>query len=317
MERNRTASLSHLLAISLTALILWGLTLWFPLADVKKLGISNEGYLLQLGSSYRASGQILLGWIVDLFALILPSLLFISLPIIAITNKYRLIGHFCLFARRWAMPEVFMLSVLVSFTKIGSLAKASLDLGFWTLCAATVLLIYVSQRIEFPKPEEKKSRSAAWAFLFAACFILIPANTLPIMIVKSGANAHHSTIIAGISDLLINGMWGIGLIVFIASILVPFCKLGGLAWLLLISRSNSGTRKSMKIYHVISFIGRWSMLDIFLIGVLASLIDFGKLAYVEPGPAAPAFAAAVILTVIAVEQFDTRSLFPPLIPNRS
>lgn len=309
ITRNRTATKSHLAALSITALILWCLSLWLPLAGVKKVGISNNGYLIDLGSSYRESGQILLGWTVDCFALILPSVLFLFVPIVVFSKQSFRLGQLCSFAKKWAMPEVFMLSILISFTKIGALAKASLGLGFWTLTAATLLMTYILGRIELPKIEGRKSHAAAWSFLFAACFVLIPANLLPIMLVKSGGHTHNSTIIGGISDLTLGGMWGIALIVFVASILVPFCKLGGLAWLLLASRKKAGTRKSIKLYNTLNFIGRWSMLDIFLIGVLASLIEFGKLAYISPGPGAPAFAAAVVLTIIAVEQFDTRTLF--------
>jgi len=130
-----------------------------------------------------------------------------------------------------------------------------------------------------------------------------------------------NTIFGGILVLWNEGMWGIGLIVFIASFLVPLGKLAGLGWLIHRSRTHRGSAFDVKLHRFLDFIGRWSMLDILLIGLLAGLIQFGALGYVRPGPAAPAFAAAVILTILAVESFPPRLLFnrprPSPVPAQS
>ncbi|MDQ8182426.1 paraquat-inducible protein A [Pelagicoccus sp. SDUM812005] len=300
---------SSTLPYAIAALACWGFALYFPLAEVQKLNLSNSSFLLSIGSAFRAKDQLLLGLCVDVLAVAIPSLLFLLLPLAAAPSStplrkrcLQLLGAI----KTWAMPEVFALSILIAFIKLGSLAEASIAPGFYFLSLATLLLIYLLQRLPIPEPPHRKSRPAALAYLLAACLLLVPANALPIMTVSTAQGHKSSTIIAGVANLAEHGLWGIAAVVFVASILVPFGKLGGLAWLLFLSHKNPDPSFQGKLYRFIDFIGRWSMLDIFLIGVLASLIEFGSLASISPGPAAPAFAAAVILTIIAVERFPLK-----------
>ncbi len=211
-------------------------------------------------------------------------------------------------AKTWAMPEVFCLSILIAFIKLEGVASASIAPGFYFLLASVLLMTYLLQRLPIPESSHHKNRKSAIAYLTAACILLIPANTLPIMTISTVQGTSNSTILSGVAELARHGAWGIATIVFIASILVPFGKIGGLGWLLLNSKNQTNQSFKNKLYRTIDFIGRWSMLDIFLIGVLTSLIEFGTLASISPGPAAPAFAAAVILTVIAVERFQHETL---------
>ncbi len=301
------------LPLALTGLACWGLALWLPLARVEKLGLANEGYLLGIGASFRANGQALLGWATDLALVALPSVLYLLLPWLLARGSMEAEGwaaRVCGFARRWAMLEVFALAVLVAFLKIGALADAAIGPGFWFLGGATFVLILVLRSMALPLRVEGKCHAAAWAYLAAACVLLVPANVLPSVEVTVGGRTHRSTILQGAASLVSSGMWGIALIVFVASILVPFGKLGGLGWLLALARRKGGSRRAMSLYRALEFIGRWSMLDIFLIGTLAALVDFRGVALVTPGPAAPAFAGAVVMTVFAVERFDPRSLWP-------
>lgn len=310
-------------ALSLTALFCWSLALWQPLARVEKLGRANHGRLLDLGANFRSDGQALLGLLADALVVVLPSLLFLLLPVIALS---RLLGgtfpgrslafRTCAFAKQWAMPEVFVLSILVAFLKIDDLAHASVASGFYFLVAATLLLTYLLQRVPLPEPAHPKSHTASLALLVSACIFLVPANVLPIMVVATPRGSTPSTLLTGVANLAEHGLWGIAAIVFIASILVPFGKVGGLIWLLRMSEKRVHSPQGIRLHRILEYVGRWSMLDIFLIGALAGLIDFRPLASVEPGPAAPAFAAAVILTALAVRQFDSRSLLarPDLAP---
>lgn len=302
-------------ALSLTALFCWALALWQPLARVEKLGRVNHGRLLELGANFRSDQQALLGLLADILVVALPSLLFLILPVIALS---RLLGgtfpgrslafRACAFAKQWAMPEVFVLSILVAFLKIDDLANASAASGFYFLVAATLLLTYLLQRVPLPEPAHPKSHTAALALLVSACIFLIPANILPMMVVSTPRGSTSSTLLTGVANLADHGLWGIAAIVFIASILVPFGKIGGLIWLLRISKRRIHSPQGVRVHRVLEYVGRWSMLDIFLIGTLAGLVDFRPLASIEPGPAAPAFAAAVILTALAVRRFDSHSL---------
>lgn len=111
--------------------------------------------------------------------------------------------------------------------------------------------------------------------------------------------------------LLEHEMLGIALIVFVASVFVPFAKLTALAWLCFVRTRRPYSRPSEhRILLIIEAVGRWSMLDVFLVGFLTGLIQFGGFASVKPGPAIIPFAIAVILTIFAVKQFDLSATEP-------
>lgn len=322
LYRHPRLSLDFLASISLAGLVCWALAASLPLARAQTLGAGKPAMLLSIGSSFRENGQLALGLAADLFIVILPTLLLILLPLFAILalrgGAYPKDGSFIKmfsFAKRWAMPEVLLLAILIAFIKVDEVAPTAVEAGFWFLAASVCLLTIAIQVFPLDKAERADAsptagRRKAWAYLVAAGVMLVPANLLPIMIVSTPGQTSSDTILSGIARLAEEGTWAIAAIVFIASIAVPLTKLGGLAGLILLSHRKSGGKFATKAYRFLDFIGRWSMLDIFLIGFLAALIDFGALASVKPGPAAPAFAAAVILTVIAVESFDTRSLWP-------
>ncbi|MFZ2407656.1 MAG: paraquat-inducible protein A [Methylobacter sp.] len=149
------------------------------------------------------------------------------------------------------------------------------------------------------------------ALLLSAGCLYIPANIFPIMTVtRLGAGEPH-TIIGGIIALMKGGMMPIALLVLVASILVPLLKLLGLS-LLLVNvhyRWQTHAKKWTIMYRIIAFVGRWSMLDIFMISILVSLVDMGGVAQIIAGPAATAFAAVVVLTMFAAKSFDPRLIW--------
>ncbi len=156
-----------------------------------------------------------------------------------------------------------------------------------------------------------KSNATAGALAVAAAIMLLPANLLPVLSTATSGSNRTNTIISGALDLWRNGLWAIAIIVFTASVIIPFLKLAGLGWLLLSSRRGppADPRRLTRIYAAISFIGRWSMLDIFLAAFLTGLVQFGELSTVTPRAGIVAFAAAVVLTVLATEAFDPRALW--------
>lgn len=149
------------------------------------------------------------------------------------------------------------------------------------------------------------------ALTVAAAIMLVPANVLPVLGTNLTGEARVDTIFSGIVALADDGLWGIAAIVFAASILIPLLKLLGLGWLLLVVwRDRPGNRRRrMRLYAVLDFIGRWSMLDVFLVGFLAGTVHFGALAVIEPRLGIVAFALAVVLTVLATRSFDPRWLW--------
>lgn len=149
------------------------------------------------------------------------------------------------------------------------------------------------------------------ALLLSAFFLYIPANIFPIMTVTRLNVGEPHTIIGGIISLINSDMLPIALLVLVASILVPLMKLIGLSLLILsvYYRWQVNARLWTRVYRLISLIGRWSMLDIFMISLLVSLVDLGSMAQVIAGPAASAFAAVVVLTMFATKTFDARLLW--------
>ncbi|MEI6269833.1 MAG: paraquat-inducible protein A [Methylococcaceae bacterium] len=148
------------------------------------------------------------------------------------------------------------------------------------------------------------------ALLLSSFFLYIPANIFPIMTVNQFGAGDAHTIAGGIVELIDSGMIPIGMLVLVASILVPSSKLIGIGLLLLCAhfRWQTNARRWTVMYRVIAFVGRWSMLDIFMISILVDLVDFGGIQIIA-GPAATAFAAVVILTMFAAENFDPRLLW--------
>lgn len=153
-----------------------------------------------------------------------------------------------------------------------------------------------------------------WAFVIAACVLYIPANVLPIMDTSSLFNAQRDTILSGVVYLWSTGSWGTALIVFVASIVTPLAKLIALALLTLSVQLRSTWRPLLraKLYRVVTFVGRWSMLDIFVVTVLVALVQLQSIAVITAGPGALAFGAVVVLTMFAAYTFDPRLIWDPI-----
>ena len=155
------------------------------------------------------------------------------------------------------------------------------------------------------------SIARTWALIFTALLLLIPANIYPIMTVIRFGQGAPDTIISGVIHLIEGGMWPLAMIVFFASIFVPFLKLIVLSLLAYTVQNKSSwrTRDRTLLYRVTEVIGAWSMVDIFLIGLLAALVNLGALATIRPGVGAIFFAAAVIVTIFAAHNFDSRLIW--------
>lgn len=159
--------------------------------------------------------------------------------------------------------------------------------------------------VHYRKPDHL---ARTWALLLTAVVFYIPANLLPVMQIRSvlGDSAH--TIMGGVVDLWSTGSWDIALIVFVASVAVPLTKLLALILLLLTEqwRSSANLRSRTRLYQMVEFIGQWSMLDVFVVILLAALADFQGLMEISAGAGAAAFGLVVILTMLSAMSFDPR-----------
>ncbi|HZS65632.1 MAG TPA: paraquat-inducible protein A [Burkholderiales bacterium] len=163
-------------------------------------------------------------------------------------------------------------------------------------------------RLAFRKP---RSIAHCWAYLVAAMALYVPANTLPIMYTSSLFGSSEDTILSGVLYLWDSGSWYLALIVFAASIVVPLAKIIALVALAVSVQFGWSSRRAerARLYRLVESIGRWSMLDIFVVALLVALVQLTALAAVRAGPAAPAFGAVVVLTMAAAQSFDPRLIW--------
>ena len=156
-----------------------------------------------------------------------------------------------------------------------------------------------------------RSLERTWALVIAACLCYLPANLLPIMRVTSLGRAQSDTILSGVIYLLTHGMWPLAIVVFTASIFVPILKIAILVFLLVSVQRGSRWRPRERtgLYRLTEAIGRWSMVDVFVVTILVALVRLGNLATVEAEPGAVFFGAVVVLTMLAAESFDPRLIW--------
>ena len=149
------------------------------------------------------------------------------------------------------------------------------------------------------------------AYLIAAAILYIPANLLPMMSFKTIGGTRSDTVMSGVIELLSHGMWAIATVVFVASVVIPIAKLVVMGYLVVSVKYNflRGTRRRAQLYRLTELVGRWSMVDVYVVTLLTALVQFGFLGKVEPGGALLAFGAVVVLTMFAAMSFDARLLW--------
>lgn len=153
-----------------------------------------------------------------------------------------------------------------------------------------------------------------WALLISAYALYLPANLLPITITRSIFGTQRDTIMSGVAYLWGSGSWTIALIVFVASVAVPLLKLFSLT-LLVVSvqhRWRWDPHQRTRLYRLLEAIGRWSMLDVYVVTVLVALVQAQSLAAISPGSGVLAFAAVVILSMLATMAFEPRLIWDPV-----
>jgi paraquat-inducible protein A len=160
---------------------------------------------------------------------------------------------------------------------------------------------------------ERRPHSVATtaALLLSAALLYVPANLLPVMQMHTLLSDEDDTIMSGVLSLLEQGSWPLALLVFVASIVVPLLKLIAMGWLLLavIRKAPGNPLQRSKLFRLVEFIGRWSMLDVYAVSLLVALVQIRSLATIRVGLGALAFGAVVVLTMFAAQSFDERLLW--------
>jgi len=193
-----------------------------------------------------------------------------------------------------------------------------LDLAVCAVCGQMSREVHDHERHACPRCgsalhlRKPNSIERTWALLVASVLLYIPANLLPVMQTQTLlSRAEPHTILGGVVELWNDGSWYLAAIVFIASVVVPILKISILALLALgvQRRWTSRLYQRAVLYRVVEAVGHWSMLDVYVIAILVALVHFGGLAEVLPGPGIAAFAAVVVMTMLASASFDPRLIF--------
>jgi len=160
-------------------------------------------------------------------------------------------------------------------------------------------------------PRIRRSQQKTWALLLTALIFIIPANVYPITYLLKNSTLYPDTIFSGIITLIKADQQGIAIIVFVASILVPIFKIVALGFISLAVhfRWQLNPRKQYIAFLLVEWVGRWSILDLFVISIIVAVFDKGSLVSVYPGIAATSFTLVVITTLFAAESFDTRLIW--------
>lgn len=332
------------LAFSITALIFLVISLCFNFLTFKSNGIERTINLLTSIDVLIQHNYSILAGVVILCVFIFPCLILLGFIYLLSFMRFNLyppsgmrISRFIFALLPWHMAEIFIISTLVSLIKIIALADITLGLSFYTFIAFSVSLIFALLHVDQKEwaleltginkdnvtenevPNNSGNNEMAniasiqrtWALLLTSVLLYIPANIFPIMNTRLLGQDEPSTIIGGVLLLWHHGSYPIAIIIFIASVLVPVSKLLILAWLNYSVQMGSQTlqRKRMKWYRIAEFVGRWSMVDIFVVIILVSLVQLGNSMMVLPGYATIAFLAVVVLTMIAAMTFDSRLIY--------
>jgi paraquat-inducible protein A len=161
--------------------------------------------------------------------------------------------------------------------------------------------------------EHRKVNSIArvWACVLAAAILYVPANILPVMTIVQGGRGGARTILGGVMELGENQLWGLAVLVFLASIAIPMLKLGILTSILVLTGRGSPAylRLRTRMFKLVRAIGRWSMIDVFMVTIFVGLLHMGPLSNVSPDSGSMVFAAVVVLTMIATEALDPRLMW--------
>ena len=158
---------------------------------------------------------------------------------------------------------------------------------------------------------DTESLQRVWAWLFAGIIAYIPANIYPMLLTSTLVERSESTIVGGVVELVEYGSYGIAIIVFVASVMIPIGKFIVIAYLAVsVQRGSHDNRHQRhKAYEVVEFIGRWSMIDVFVVAILSALVQLNTIATINPGIAAVSFALSVIFTMLSAQSFDSRLIW--------
>jgi paraquat-inducible protein A len=366
LRRTSAHRLDHIIALTVTALILLIVMCSTKLMSVETAGISHTAYLFSGPEELVKRDMAALGAVVLFVTVLAPLARLVGTLYVLIRSHeaspprhLRRVFALAEKLRPWSMIEVFVFGVFVAYVKLGDLVHIGLAAGVYALLALTFVLAWMDSRLDretvwerldapdapgrplhrpsgavgcetcglvsvpdhraphCPRcesvlhPRKPDAIARTWALIIAATILYLPANYYPVLTVMQLGAGAPSTIIGGIEELVSARQYPLAALVFFASVAVPLLKLVGLSIMLIATQTGhlGWLRDRTRLYHIVRFVGRWSMIDIFMESLLGALVVFGSVITIEPGAGAMAFCGVVILTMFAAETFDPRLMW--------
>lgn len=332
----RKQQTEKLLAFSISAWVFLILSLPFNFLSFR---INGQSHNLNLPSGIAeliAQDAMSLALISGLATIGLPGLMLLCLIILSTCRLRNVKPVFIHRVHRWAdrlipwsMAEIFLVGTLVSLIKVTDMADVTIGMSFLSFIGFTIFhiaalvhyqthdyAIWLKPSVNLAKPNahqhlSDKSVQQTWALLFTSALLYVPANLLPIMNTEVLGRNEPNTIVGGVIRLWESGSYPIAIIIFVASVVVPVAKILILTWLNYSVHVDiqGATETRIKYYRLVELVGRWSMIDVFVVAVLVALIQMGHTLSVHPGPAALAFCLVVFSTMLAAMTFDSRLIW--------
>lgn len=265
---------------------------------------------------------IFLSITVLLTAIIFPIILLISIILIYLNSKTffnfldnKDIVKLYLIARSTSFSEVLLLSILVAYVKLDDISNVIVHDNIYFFIFSIIFMLLSIRKVHITTKVNnqniKNSFNISLSLVITALILYIPSNILPMMNISKFGNITSDTIFSGIVSLYNNGMYPIAAIVFLASIVIPLFKLLGMLFILLSIKYKFYDRPKFKLnlFKIIEVIGKWSVLDIYIIALLCVLVQEESLAFVEPGIASVFFTMVIFITMLSTATFDTKMIW--------
>jgi paraquat-inducible protein A len=242
------------------------------------------------------------------------------------TDALRPWRRLCDVLRAWAIVDVYLLAIFVTVVKLAELTDAALALGSGLFFAMVVCLTLALRSLDAEAADlapgsdlgpDGSSRPApgsatrTFALALGALILFVPANVFPTLTVTFHGSTQTATVFGGVVDLWQGGMWPLAIIVVCASLLIPFFKIIGLMFLTLTQGRPTDRHARTRLYLFIAQIGRWSMLDVYVISLIVAVLHFGLLAQARAEIGSLAFVSVVLVTLLAARSFDPRLIWQP------
>jgi paraquat-inducible protein A len=320
------------LCFTMTALLLFPPAYAYPILEVSAFGDTRSYTVLSGARALWQSAMWPLAVPVALASVVLPLCLILTLLALVLARAVgmpdavpwlRRIGAFL---ATWSIVDVYLLAIFVAVVKLAQMTDAAPGRGALLFLGLVVVLALALRSLHLDRPQrgeadvdqgpgpparlpDPESLNRTLALTLAALILFVPANVFPTLTVSLMGSTQTDTVFAGVVALWRSGMWPLALIVMCASLVIPLVKIVALLFLVLSIGMTTRRLERTRLYRLIEGIGRWSMLDVYVISLIVAVINLGVLSGARAEVGALAFAAVVIVTIAATRQFDPRLIW--------